>query len=204
EGELWGKPSWVDAQSADAGKASGRPGSAWAYNDVRVNLLALALTVLWRRCLPDVLRAQLFGPIGASARWSWHGYQGAVVAATGWERPGASGGAHGGGGWGPPGGDLARLGLLYLRRGRWAGRQLLSEAWIDASWRPCDVNPDYGYLWWLNGRRQVFPAAPASGRCARGNGGRHLVWVDPDRDLVVVSHWGEDVGALLRDVSAAI
>jgi hypothetical protein len=66
------------------------------------------------------------------------------------------------------------------------------------------VNPDYGYLWWLNGRRQVFPAAPASGRCARGNGGRHLVWVDPDRDLVVVSHWGEDVGTLLRDVSAAI
>jgi CubicO group peptidase (beta-lactamase class C family) len=100
--------------------------------------------------------------------------------------------------------DLARLGELYLHRGRWNGRQLLSAEWIDASWRPGEVNPDYGYLWWLNDRRRIFPAAPATGRCARGNGGRHLLWVDPARDLVIASHWGEDVGALLEEVSAAI
>jgi CubicO group peptidase (beta-lactamase class C family) len=204
EGELWGKPSRVDAQSVDAGRGSGRPGSAWAYNDVRVNLLALALTVLWRRPLPEVLRTELFTPIGASDGWSWHGYRGAVVAANGVELPVVSGGAHWGGGLWAPTVDLARLGLLYLRRGRWAGRQLLSTAWIEATWQPCDVNPDYGYLWWLNHRRRIFPAAPASGRCARGNGGRHLVWVDPDRDLVVVSRWGEEVGALLAEVSAAV
>jgi hypothetical protein len=48
------------------------------------------------------------------------------------------------------------------------------------------------------------PEAPATGRVARGNGGRHLLWVDPARDLVVVSHWGEDVGQLLAEVSAAV
>ncbi|ANZ20548.1 Beta-lactamase [Streptomyces noursei ATCC 11455] len=48
EGELWGKPTWADAQSTREGteSAGGPPGEGWAYNDVRVNLTALALTVL--------------------------------------------------------------------------------------------------------------------------------------------------------------
>ena len=42
EGELWGKPTWVDAQSTREGteSAGGPPGAGWAYNDVRVNLTA--------------------------------------------------------------------------------------------------------------------------------------------------------------------
>lgn len=204
DGELWGKPSWADAQSHDGHGPRGAPGSAFAYNDVRVNLLALALTVLWRRPLPDVLAIELLGPLGASDSWSWHGYRDSMVTVDGRDLPVVSGGAHWGGGLWASARDLARLGELYLHRGRWNGRQLLSAEWIDASWRPGEVNPDYGYLWWLNDRRRIFPAAPATGRCARGNGGRHLLWVDPARDLVIASHWGEDVGALLEEVSAAI
>lgn len=75
EGELWGKPTSVDAQSTREGteSAGGPPGEGWAYNDVRVNLTALALTVLFRRALPDVLRERVMAPIGASSSWSWHG-----------------------------------------------------------------------------------------------------------------------------------
>ncbi|MGC9665151.1 serine hydrolase domain-containing protein [Planosporangium sp. 12N6] len=203
DGELWGKPSRVDAQSGDYPPGT-RSGDRWAYNDVRVNLLALALTLLWRRPLADVLREELMDPIGASPTWSWHGYRNAFVAVGGRRVPVVSGGAHWGGGLWASAGDLARLGVLYLRRGRWRGRRLLSEEWIDATWQPCDRNPDYGYLWWLNTRQRVFPTAPASGRCARGNLGRHLLWVDPDRDLVIASHWGEDVGVLLREASAIV
>ncbi|HEX2774735.1 MAG TPA: serine hydrolase, partial [Micromonosporaceae bacterium] len=204
DGELWGKPSSADAQSHDGDGPRGEPGSAFAYNDVRVNLLALALTVLWRRPLPDVLAMELMGPLGASDGWSWHGYSDSVVTIDGRNVPVVSGGAHWGGGFWASAGDLARLGELYLRRGRWDGRQLLSAEWIEASWRPGEVNPDYGYLWWLNDRQRIFPDAPVTGRCARGNGGRHLLWVDPARDLVIASHWGDDVGTLLREVSAAI
>jgi len=48
EGELWGKPARVDAQSRREGDeaAAGAPGSGWANNDVRVNLICLALTQL--------------------------------------------------------------------------------------------------------------------------------------------------------------
>lgn len=205
-GELWGKPTSVDAQSLRGGGSADRaePGAAWAYNDVRVNLLALALTVLWRRPLDDVARAELFAPLGASDTWSWHGYRDSVVTVDGTDLPVVSGGAHWGGGLWASAADLLLLGELLLGRGSWCGKRLLSAEWIDASWQPCAANPDYGFLWWRNDRRRVFPEAPASGRCARGCGSRHLLWVDPDRDLVIVSHWSESVESLVRDVSNAI
>jgi CubicO group peptidase (beta-lactamase class C family) len=206
DGEIWGKPAWVDAQSARDGGVTTptEPGTTWAYNDVRVNLLALALTVLWRRPLADVVGTQLLDSVGASHTWSWHGYRNATVTVDGVELPVVSGGAHWGGGLWASAGDLARLGVLFLNRGRWGGKEVLSPGWVDASWQPCAVNPDYGYLWWLNDRCRVFPTAPASGRCARGNGGRHLLWVDPRRELVIASHWGEDVETLIRDISDAV
>ncbi len=51
EGTLWGKPTSVDAQSYREGtEAHGTPpGEGWAYNDVRMNLLCYALTLLFRR-----------------------------------------------------------------------------------------------------------------------------------------------------------
>ncbi|MBB3052222.1 CubicO group peptidase (beta-lactamase class C family) [Prauserella isguenensis] len=205
-GELWGKPADVDAQSLrDGGSAAyAEPGVEWAYNDVRVNLLALALTVLWRRPLDDVARTELFGPLGFSDTWSWHGYRNSLVVVDGVELPVVSGGAHWGGGLWASAVDLVRLGELILARGSWYGERLVSPEWIDESWRPCPANPDYGFLWWLNDRRTVFPEAPSSGRCARGCGNRHLLWVDPDRELVVVSHWSDSAGSLVRDVSDAI
>jgi CubicO group peptidase (beta-lactamase class C family) len=206
DGELWAKPSWADAQSLRDGGVASRtePGSAWAYNDVRVNLLALALTLLWGRSLEDVLRTEPFALMGASTGWSWHGYKNAVAMVDGHEVHVVSGGAHWGGGLWASASDLARLGSLYLQHGRWDNRQLVSREWVEASWHPCAVNPDYGYLWWLNDRQQVFPSAPSTGRCARGNGGRHLLWTDPARELVIASHWGDDVEMLLREVSEAV
>jgi CubicO group peptidase (beta-lactamase class C family) len=206
DGELWGKPAVVDAQSRpDGSDTMGRdPGTGWAYNDVRVNLLALALTVLLGRPLPDVLRERIADPIGMSDSWSWHGYHNSLIRTPGREIAVVSGGAHWGGGLWINAVDLALLGELYQRRGCWSGRQLISGEWIDLTWTPCPLNPAYGLLWWLNNERAVFPSAPTSGRCARGNLGRHLLWVDPARRLVVTSRWGDDVGCLLADVSAAV
>jgi CubicO group peptidase (beta-lactamase class C family) len=207
DGELWGKPAWAAAghrRSEDSTAVTGGPGSGWAYNDVRVNLLCLALTALLGRPLPDVLRDDVLGPLGASSSWSWHGYPEAVVTVDGPVLPVVSGGAHWGGGLWMSAADLALLGDLYLRDGRCGDRQLLSSEWIERSWQPCTVKPEYGYLWWLNDSGQDSPGAPPSGRCARGNGGRHLLWVDPDRDLVITSHWGDDVALLVSAVSAAV
>lgn len=206
DGELWGKPASADRQSAGIGprQVTEPVGTVWAYNDVRVNLLALALTLLWRRSLDDVLRTEFMQPLGATDTWSWHGYTNSTVKIDGREVPVVAGGAHWGGGFFASADDVARVGQLYLRGGQRHGRQLLNRDWIEASWTGADANPDYGYLWWLNDRGRVFPSAPRTGRAARGNLGRHLLWVDPARDLVVVSRWGEGVDALLWEVSRAI
>ena len=58
-----------------------------------------------------------------------------------------SGGAHWGGGLFIPARDLALIGQLFLNRGIHAGTRLLSAAWVDQSWAPCPVKPEYGYLW---------------------------------------------------------
>ena len=206
EGELWGKPTSVDVQSVREGTESqgGAPGEGWAYNDVRVNLAALALTALMGRSLADVLRERILAPIGASSSWSWHGYSDSFVSIDGSRTTVVSGGAHWGGGLWISALDLARIGHLCLRKGAWGHQQVLSSAWIEQLWTPCLVKPDYGLSWWLNDYRSVWPAAAATGRCARGNGGRHLLWVDPARDLVVSSRWGDDVEKLLAAITSAI
>ncbi|MGC5019641.1 serine hydrolase domain-containing protein [Micromonospora sp. DT47] len=204
-GELWGKPTGVDAQSRREGfEREGPPGTGWAYNDVRVNLLCLALTLLFRRPLDDELRESVLDPLGASRSWSWHGYADSVVDIGGRPVPVVSGGAHWGGGLWISAADLALLGELHLTGGRWQGRRLLSAGWVARAWSPCALNPDYGYLWWRNDAGRIQPGAPTSGRCARGNGGRHLLWVDPDRDLVITSHWGDQVADLIAELSTAV
>jgi CubicO group peptidase (beta-lactamase class C family) len=206
EGELWGKPTAVDAQSTREGteSAGGPPGAGWAYNDVRVNLAALALTALVGRPLPDVLGTRVMEPIGASPAWSWHGYADCVVNVGGRPVPVVSGGAHWGGGLWISALDLARIGHLGLRGGRWGAEQVISRQWVKEMWTPCRAKPNYGLSWWLNDDGTVWPAAPATGRCARGNGGAHLLWVDPARDLVISSRWGAKVELLLTAVSAAV
>ena len=206
EGELWGKPTSVDVQSTREGTESpgGPPGEGWAYNDVRVNVSALALTALMGRSLTDVLHERILGPIGASPSWSWHGYPDSFLTIDGARTPVVSGGAHWGGGLWISALDLARIGHLCVRTGAWEHKQILSSRWIEQLWTPCPVKPDYGLSWWLNDDHSVWPTAPATGRCARGNGGRHLLWIDPARDLVISSRWGNNVGNLLTAITSAI
>jgi CubicO group peptidase (beta-lactamase class C family) len=50
--------------------------------------------------------------------------------------------------------DMARFGLLYLRRGRWKNKRILSQAWIEESTRMHSMDDwgwhdGYGYLWWI-------------------------------------------------------
>ena len=148
-GELWGKPTRVDAQSRrESTEAEGdAPGSGWAYYDLRVNLLCLALIATLRRPLPIVLGERLLDPLGASSSWSWHGCANAVADIDGDHVPVVTGGAHRYGGLWMSANDLTLLGELYLCRGRWDGRPLLSEEWIQRSWEPCQFMADYGYLW---------------------------------------------------------
>lgn len=67
--------------------------------------------------------------------------------------------------------DLARLGQLYLNGGIWNGKQFIAEPYIRDAIASSELNPAYGYLWWLNytGRiktapRNMYYAAGARGQ----------------------------------------
>lgn len=187
EGELWGKPDTADRRRG-IDRRLHEPGSFWEYNDVRVNLTAYALLQVWRRPLPEVLDQLVMDPIGASDTWQWHGYRTSWTELDGERVQSVSGGGHWGGGMWIGSRDLARFGYLYLRRGLWDGRRVLSEAWIDAAIEPSDIQPQYGYMWWVNSDGTLLPSAPRSAFAALG-GGDNMVYVDPEHDLVAVVRW---------------
>jgi CubicO group peptidase (beta-lactamase class C family) len=72
--------------------------------------------------------------------------------------------------------DFARLGELMRNKGRWRGRPIVPEAWVEASTRPCPLAADYGYLWWLIDEPKGF--------AARGYLDTHC-YVFPGLELVV-------------------
>ena len=99
-----------------------------------------------------------------------------------------SGGGHWGGGLFISARDHARVGLLVQNQGQWNGRKLISTDWMKALAQPAAANPLYGFLWWLNTARELYPSAPASSLFAIG-GGHHLVWVDLEHEMVMVARW---------------
>ncbi|MFN1835064.1 serine hydrolase domain-containing protein [Balneola sp. MJW-20] len=195
EGTLWGKPDWADRPTGERSEWTTRPrnvpGSVYEYNDVRVNVLALALMNLFRKPLPEVLREHLMDPIGASPTWRWQGYENSWVVIDGQLMQAVSGGGHWGGGMFISARDQARLGLLTLHNGRWKDQQILSEQWNLMAQTPTEAEKGYGFMnWFLNTGKERLPSAPESAFFHLGSG-VNMVYVDQDNDLVIVARWIE-------------
>ena len=70
--------------------------------------------------------------------------------------------------------ELHKFGLFYLNRGRWNGKQLLSEKWIDESTKASDTDK-YGYLFW----RGEYNSYRADGKYSQ------ISMILPDKNAVV-------------------
>ena len=192
-GVMWGKSDDFVGASA-FGEAAHKlrelkaPGSYYEYNDVRINRFALSLLRVFGRAVPEVFRDEVMMPIGASATWRWTPYDTAFVELNGVKVPSVSGGTRWGGGVAISALDLARVGLLWLRSGRWGDRQILPADYVAAAQKPSGHGPDYGFLWWLNRDGKNFPGLPKNVFAARG-AGNNTVFCSPDHDLVIVWRW---------------
>lgn len=120
------------------------PGSRYKYNSMNTYLLSEIVQRCTGRKLSDYLTTKLFLPLGM-CNWEWEESADGVTV----------------GGWGlfTTTENLAKLGQFLLDKGKWNGRQLLSEEWIAAMARPYQYQggnadaPDwragYGYQVWI-------------------------------------------------------
>jgi len=201
QGTLWGKPDWADRPEGQKptdwpNRQLHEPGTHYKYNDVRVNVMALAALQVWRRPLPEVLREEVMNPIGASSTWRWYGYENSWVEIDGQKVQSVSGGGHWGGGMFINSYDMARFGLLFLRNGKWKDKQIVSEKWIQMARTPGKANGGYGYAnWFLNLDKKALPSAPESAVYFEGNGA-NVIYIDWQNDVVAVVRWISGSGAL--------
>lgn len=163
-----------------------KPGQAFRYSSGDSNLLSVALkTIVGPARYPDYPWSALFEPLGIrSAVWEADA-KGTFVASS-YAYLTAR--------------DLARVGLLMARDGRWRERQLLPKDWVDFSREPFahyQANQDEavpGGHWWLNraveGATQPWPDAPVDTFAALGHWGQAM-YVIPSEKLVIV-RYGDD------------
>lgn len=192
------------AAYAAAMPAADAPGRHFVYSSGDSNLLSAALRgMLEPGRYADYPWQALFTPLGIDS---------AV-----WERDGA--GTYVGSSYlYLSARDLARIGLLMQRGGRWQQRQLLPAEWVTfnrslfeaAQALPGEANP--GGHWWLNqplpGHARPWPDAPADTFAALGHWGQAL-YVLPAQKLVIVRYADDRDGnyqhnELLKRVLAAL
>ncbi len=211
-GELWGGKDWADRPPKEGGiddwkfEKPKEPGTVMEYNDVRVNVLAYALTHLWRKPLPMVLKENLMDKIGASTTWRWHGYDHAWTEIDGIKMKSVTGGGHSGAGMFISAEDMARFGVLFLNNGKWRGQRLISENWISKAIRPSLPNANYGYMWWLNRKgKRHWRGLSENIYYAAGFGGNFIV-IDKENDVVAVTRWLEPnkIGEFMEKLAASM
>ncbi|QLG96354.1 serine hydrolase [Pseudomonas yamanorum] len=189
--------------AADTGTFSG-PGQAFRYSSGDTNLLSAALKgMLGHKAYVDYPWTALFKPLGIrNATWETDADETFVASSYAYLTAR----------------DLARIGLLMQRDGRWGERQLLPKDWVDFNRQPFDkyqAGQDEavpGGHWWLNrevqGAARPWPDAPADTFAALGHWGQAL-YVLPDAQLVIVRYGDDRDGSyrhneLLKRVLAAV
>jgi CubicO group peptidase (beta-lactamase class C family)/predicted glycoside hydrolase/deacetylase ChbG (UPF0249 family) len=93
-----------------------KPGNQFVYNSLATYMLSAIITKVTGKRILDYLQPNLFRPLGiVEATWD-ESPQGIQI-----------------GGWGlkVKTEDMAKLGLFYLQKGKWNGKQILAESWFE-------------------------------------------------------------------------
>jgi CubicO group peptidase (beta-lactamase class C family) len=173
------------------------PGSRYAYWDSAMNQFANVLTRIAGEPIETLFKRRIADPIGMDrSKWDWGDFgqiDGIVI--------------NGGAGNNNKhifisSRQLARFGLLFLNRGRWKGKQLISASWVDMATKPqvpasthleplsgADGRGVYGFNWWTNGigpdGKRKWPGAPADTYSASGYNNNDM-FIIPEWNMVIV------------------
>ncbi len=173
------------------------PGSRYAYWDSAMNQFGNVLTRIANEPIEDLFKRRIADPIGMDrAKWDWGDFgkiDGIVV--------------NGGSGNSNKhmfisARELARFGHLFLNRGKWKDKQLISAAWVDMATKShvtastpleplsgADGRGVYGFNWWTNGigpdGERNWPGVPAHTYSASGYNNNDM-FIVPSWSMVIV------------------
>ena len=166
--DMEASPDWV--QFALDRPMADEPGKKWNYCGLWMHLLSAILEKATGMPAQEFARLNLFEPLGIQAG-TWPADPQGVNMGAGNLRLLPT--------------DMAKVGLLWLQRGKWDGRQIVSSGWVQQSIvRRFQAGEDsYGYGWWISDGL----AGPSYD--AVGNGGMRIT-VDPTLNLVLVTTGG--------------
>ncbi|MCC7401491.1 MAG: serine hydrolase [Chitinophagaceae bacterium] len=130
--EIYPSPDFV--KLALAAEIVDTPGTRFNYNNKAVNLLSGIVQRISHVKLDNYLSEKIFKPLGIED-YNWtRDDEGNPEAMSGFQVF-------------PK--DMAKLGQLFLNRGKWNGQQLIADSWFTQTEQPVKLNPDYGLLWWI-------------------------------------------------------
>ena len=154
-----------------------KPGTRFLYDSGGVILMS---AMLKNRCgihVDKFTEKYLFAPLGVK-KYRWYKNKES--------HPHTGGGLH----LKPR--DMAKFGLLYLRNGKWEGKQVVPSWWVKESFkkhvkftgRRNRRETGYGYLWWIqepdpdgSGKHNIYSARGAYGQ---------FIFIIPEHNMVVV------------------
>ncbi len=158
-----------------AATLAGEPGTVWDYSDPAIAHLALTFARIMGQDLNPVFQERVCQPVGIeNMSWDVQGGSGFLGPHTN-----AHTGVH------ISAREFARLGYLMLHQGAWQGRQVLPQWWVELSTQTSqELNPRYGYTWWVNTRGNNWPDLPRDMFAASGYRSNRC-YIVPSLDLVV-------------------
>jgi CubicO group peptidase (beta-lactamase class C family) len=176
-------PDEVSAKSFLAQAVPHLPGTHFKYNTAATFMLSAIVQKVTGQTVLEFLRPRLFEPLG--------------IEHPVWDTN-SQGISLGGYGLRVRTEDIAKLGQLYLQRGRWAGKQLLSAEWVamatakqtaNGSNPQSDWNQGYGFQFWRC-RHNAY----------RGDGafGQYCVVLPEQDGVVAITSGVKDMQAVLN------
>jgi CubicO group peptidase (beta-lactamase class C family) len=151
------------------------PGVNFLYNSLGTYMLSAVVQKVTGQTVLDYLKPRLFDPLGITGM-DWETSPQGIDA----------------GGWGLriKTEDMAKFGKLYLQKGKWNGKQILSSAWIDEATsykinQVPNMAPDQRALNdWAQGYCYQFWRCRHNAYRADGAFGQYII-VMPDQDAVI-------------------
>lgn len=180
---------------------SSTPGTTWSYSDGGLNWLADALSNVYQRDLKVLMAERVWTPLGITnddLLWRDLPTTNPLTADPRPPIPGNIAHREFASGIIANPNAMARVGLLYLRKGLWNNTRIIKEESAALATKPYAAiaglpvtneplypaaNLNYGVLWWTNATKQL-PDVPADAYWAWGLGDS-LIVVIPSLDIVI-------------------